>query len=234
MLRLQHAFVAHRVANRYTREMAASDLRTELAATAARLIAEEGCEYAQAKRRAVHEVLGEGSDRRATLPDNSEVERELRRYLRLFGGESHRTLVAALRRLAVGVMQTLHEFDPHLIGAVLNGTATEHSDVHLQLFVDSAKDVELRLLSLGIEFDVDEGDADERPPALERLSFVMPLVNAMGARTARVGVRLHVFARDAIRTAARHRRDADDDMHPIEAVGRANTAAVTRLIDESG
>ena len=32
------------------------DLRAEIAATAARLIAEEGCEYAQAKRRA-HAVL---------------------------------------------------------------------------------------------------------------------------------------------------------------------------------
>lgn len=221
------------VPSRYTRRMAASDLRTELAATAARLIAEEGCEYAQAKRRAVHEVLGEGCDRRTILPDNSEVERELRRYLKLFGGESHRTLIAALRRQAAEVMRTLSEFDPHLIGAVLNGTATEHSDIHLQLFVDSAKDVELRLLNLGIEFDVDEGEAHERPPALERLSFVLPLVNE-GARETRVGVRLHVFARDAIRAAARHRRDADEDMHPVEAAGRANAAALTRLIDESG
>jgi len=39
--------------------MALNDLRTELAATAARLIAEEGCEYGQAKRRAVQEILGD-------------------------------------------------------------------------------------------------------------------------------------------------------------------------------
>ena len=127
--------------------MASNDLRIELAATAARLIAEEGCEYAQAKRRAVHEILGEGGDRRTTMPDNTEVEHELRRYLKLFGGESHRAVLAALRRSAADTMQALHEFDPHLIGAVLNGTATEHSDVHLQLFVDSAKDVELRLMN---------------------------------------------------------------------------------------
>ncbi|MGZ9059926.1 MAG: hypothetical protein ACXW14_11865, partial [Burkholderiaceae bacterium] len=124
--------------------MAAGDLRTELAVTAARLIAEVGCEYAQAKRRAVQEIFGE-SARRLTLPDNSEVEHELRRYLKLFGGAAHRALLVALRNVAADTMQTLHEFDPHLIGAVLNGTATEHSDIHLQLFVDSAKDVELRL-----------------------------------------------------------------------------------------
>ncbi|MGH6610923.1 MAG: hypothetical protein ACRECQ_11785 [Burkholderiaceae bacterium] len=209
--------------------MSFDDLRTELAATAARLIAEEGCEYAQAKRRAVHEILGD-NDRRTILPDNSEVERELRRYLKLFGGDAHRARLAALRRLAADTMEELDEFEPHLIGAVLNGTATEHSDIHLQLFVDSAKDVELRLMNLGIEFDVDEGDSDERPAALERLSFVRQMDSQ-----ALVGVTLHVYARDAIRVAARHRREigADEEMHPTEAAGRANRAALIRLIDET-
>jgi hypothetical protein len=215
--------------------MAASDLRTELAATAARLIAEEGCEYAQAKRRAVQEILGE-STRRSTMPDNSEVEHELRRYLRLFGGEVHRALLVTLRTIAADTMQTLIEFDPHLIGAVLNGTATEHSDVHLQLFVDSAKDVELRLMHLGVEFDVDDGDADgERPAAIERLNFVVPAASA-GSPQRVIGIRLHIYARDAIRVAARHKRDvaSEEGMHPIEAAGRANLGSLRRLIDESG
>ena len=216
--------------------MAASNLRTELAVTAARLIAEEGCEYAQAKRRAVQEILGEGA-RRSTMPDNSEVEHELRRYLKLFGGPAHRALLAALRSIAADTMQTLHEFDPHLIGAVLNGTATEHSDIHLQLFVDSAKDVELRLINLGIEFDVDDGDADgERPAALEKVNFVVHAAAREELPQRVVGIRLHIYARDAIRIAARHKRDAasEEHMHPIEAAGRANLALLRRLIDESG
>ena len=214
--------------------MAANDLRTELAATAARLIAEEGCEYGQAKRRAVQEILGDDA-RRSTMPDNHEVEYELRRYLRLFGGEAHRALLAALRGVAAETMQTLQEFDPHLIGAVLNGTATEHSDIHLQLFVDSAKDVELRLINLGIDFDVDDGDSgDDRPAALERLNFVVP-AKVPAIRQHRIGVRLHIYERDAIRVASPHRRDAmgEAHMHPIEATGRANLKSVRRLIDES-
>lgn len=217
--------------------MASSDLRTELAVTAARLIAEEGCEYGQAKRRALHEVLGDGADRRTTMPDNSEVEHELRRYLKLFGGEEHKLLLKTRRALAAQLMQTLHEFDPHLTGAVLNGTATQHSDIHLQLFVDSAKDVELRLIGLAIDFDVDEGSADERPVALERLSFVVnsPIhASETAARPTLVGVRLHIFARDAIRVAARHRRPgASDELHPTEAAGRANLEAVKRLLVDS-
>lgn len=215
--------------------MAANDLRTELAATAARLIAEEGCEYAQAKRRAAQEILGEDA-RRSTMPDNQEVEHELRRYLRLFGGEGHRVLLTAMRGVAAETMQTLQEFDPHLVGAVLNGTATEHSDIHLQLFVDSAKDVELRLMNLGVDFDVDDGDAEsERPAALERLNFVVPAIAGLATRERRIGVRLHIYARDAIRIAARHRRDisTEEELHPIEAAGRANLDSVRRLIEES-
>ena len=215
--------------------MAAHDLRTELAATAARLIAEEGCEYAQAKRRAVQEILGEDA-RRSTMPDNQEVEHELRRYLKLFGGDQHRALLAEMRSVAAKTMQTLQEFDPHLIGAVLNGTATEHSDIHLQLFVDSAKDVELHLMNLGVDFDVNDGDAEgDRPAALERLNFVLPPTASPARGSERIGVRLHIYARDAIRIAARHRRyvSSEEDMHPIEAAGRANLDSVRRLIEES-
>jgi hypothetical protein len=214
--------------------MPVNHLRAELAATAARLIAEEGCEYSQAKRRAAQEILGDDA-RRSAMPDNQEVEQELRRYLRLFGGEAHRTLLAAIRGIAAETMRTLHEFDPHLIGAVLNGTATEHSDIHLQLFVDSAKDVELRLMNLGIAFDVDDGDGvDDRPAVLERLNFVLPAELVPGARQQMIGVRLHIYERDAIRVAPRHRRDAsgEEDMHPIEAAGRANLDLVRRLIEE--
>jgi len=212
------------------------DLRVELAATAARLIAEEGCDYGQAKRRAVHAVLGAG-DRRGVMPENSEVERELRRYLQLFESETHPRLLAALRALAAATMERLAEFDPHLVGAVLNGTATRHSDIHLQLFVDSAKDVEVHLMNTGIEFDVDEGAPDERPAALERLSFVVPVprINGLPPQLRQVGVQLHVYARDAIRVAPRHRDRADKlDMHPVAAAGRANLGALRRLIEDAG
>lgn len=211
------------------------DLRVELAATAARLIAEEGCDYGQAKRRAVHEVLG-SSDRRGVIPENSEVERELRRYLQLFESETHPRLLAGLRTLAAETMERLTEFDPHLVGAVLNGTATRHSDIHLQLFVDSAKDVEVHLMNSGIEFDVDGGDPDERPAALERLSFVVPAPRSaeLQAQPRQIGVQLHVYARDAIRVAPRHRDRTDTpDLHPVAAAGRANLGALRRLIEDA-
>ena len=55
------------------------DLKTAIAAAAARWIAEEGCDYATAKRRGAREVLGDAGGVGA-MPDNPLVESELRRY----------------------------------------------------------------------------------------------------------------------------------------------------------
>jgi hypothetical protein len=209
-------------------------LRAEIAVAAARLIAEEGCEYGQAKRRAVHELIGDA--RTSSIPDNAEVERELRRHLRLFEGDIYARRQTALREVAASLMERLASFEPHVIGAVLNGTATPYSDIHLQLFVDSAKDVEVFLLDAGIDFEVDEGPEDERPRMLERLTFLVPAPRDIGlARQAsRVGVHLHAFPRDAIRVAARGKSDAaEPGVHAIEASGRANLGALRRLLEDT-
>lgn len=203
------------------------DTAVEIAAAAARLIAEEGCDYALAKRKAVREVLGEGESARAQLPDNALIEAELRRYLQTFAADSQPAQLAALRRLALDWMNRLERFNPHLVGAVLNGTATEHSDIHLHLFTDSAKDVEIALLNAGIEFQVDEG-ADEPAAPEEVLQFVVRTPRGSGL-PARVGVSLSVHASDAIRVAARS-RSTDPTLHAVEAAGRANIEMLRTLI----
>ncbi|HWY73487.1 MAG TPA: UDP-N-acetylmuramate--alanine ligase, partial [Burkholderiaceae bacterium] len=129
------------------------DLKTAIAAAAARWIAEEGCDYATAKRRAAREVLGGAAGVVGAMPDNPLVESELRRYLRLFAADSQPAQLSALRRLALQWMRRLADFNPHLVGAVLNGTATGHSGIHLNLYADSAKDVEIFLLNQSLSFD---------------------------------------------------------------------------------
>ena len=56
-------------------------VQREIAATAARLIVEEGMEYGPAKQRAL-KVLG--LPKRSALPGNEELEDEVRDYLALF------------------------------------------------------------------------------------------------------------------------------------------------------
>jgi hypothetical protein len=205
-----------------------NDLQTEIAAAAARLIADEGLDYASAKRKAAEEVLGDAGHRRA-LPDNATVEHELRRHLETFEGETHRPRLAAWRRFALDLMRKLADFNPHLVGAVLNGTATDHSDLHLHLYTDDPKDVLLFLLNAGIEVESAEPGQRRGEPGApsEELHFVLPAHDPALPR--RVGVVLSVHDRDAIRVAARHRSSAPD-LHPTEAAGRANEAALSALL----
>lgn len=202
----------------------------EIAVSAARLIADEGLDYASAKRRAARDVLGDGAASRGLLPDNDLIESEVRRHLRLFGGEEHPLLLAALRRHALAVMRGLERFEPRLVGAVLNGTATEFSDLQLHLYSDDVKDVEIHLLNEGVDFDVDEGDPEPGGP-VERIHYLTDLRLPTGQRH-RTGVALALFPSIGLRQAPRHRSNAID-LHPVEASGRASIAQLETLLDAS-
>ncbi len=205
------------------------DLRTEIAAAAARRIAEDGADYAAAKRKAVAEVLGAAARARAVLPDNAQIEAELRRYLATFMADRQPAVLGSLRLLSLQLMQRLNAFNPHLVGAVLNGTATEHSDLHLHLFTDDAKQVEMFLLDQGVEFDVAEAGSGVDAPR-ETLQFVIRPARTRGT-PARVGVVLDVYDVDAIRVAPRYRSN-HPGLHPVEATGRAGAVQVETLIRE--
>lgn len=130
-----------------------SDLTAEIAASAARLVVEEGLEYGPAKRRAARD-LGKRSTRAAALPDNVAVENEVRAYLALFCADTQPAELAALREVAAAWMERLAEFRPHLTGAVWRGTATRLSSVHIELYCDDPKAAEMGMLNRGIDFDI--------------------------------------------------------------------------------
>jgi hypothetical protein len=102
-------------------------LREEIAQAAARMIAEDGADYATAKRKAARQMLGDARVAGEWLPDNEMIEDEVRAYQALFHGEHQPRILALMRQLALLAMDDLAAFRPYLVGAVLNGTATEHS-----------------------------------------------------------------------------------------------------------
>ena len=122
----------------------------EIAATAARLVVEEGLEYGPAKRRAAKQL---GLGPRTALPDNQALEDEVREYLALFCADTQPGELAALRRLALVWMERLATFRPHLCGAVWHGTATRLSDVYLQLFCDDPKTAEIALIDQSVAYE---------------------------------------------------------------------------------
>lgn len=127
--------------------------RTQIAVTAARLMAEGGLkDFAQAKRKALRTL---DLPPHTPLPDNAEVEAELRTYQRLFQDSEQRDRLRYLREVAVETMSLLERFRPWLAGAVLEGSAGREAEVDIQLFPDSAKEVEIFLLNQQIEYEHD-------------------------------------------------------------------------------
>jgi hypothetical protein len=148
-----------------------AQIRDEIASLAAKLIAEEGAEYGAAKRRAVKQLLGNQKLNGNILPDNAQIEQQVREYQALFFADTQPARLLHLRLTAASLMQELAQFNPYLIGAVFNGTAGEHSDIHLHLYTDNCKDVAIYLLNRGIDYEVSEHQGKRGEP-LETLSFI--------------------------------------------------------------
>jgi hypothetical protein len=148
-------------------------LRLEIAAAAARLVAEDGFDFAVAKVKAAQRLLGQGRHAHESMPDDDELLEAVREYQRLFQADTQPLRLRAMREAALAVMNTLPEFELTVVGAVANGTAGEHSEIYLQCFADSSKDLHIALLNAGIEADADELDNPFGRGRVERLTFIL-------------------------------------------------------------
>ena len=107
-------------------------------------------------------------------PDNDAIEAEVRLYLEELDDPSHAEALLALRASALQLMAWLSRFKPHITGAVWRGTATAHSDIHLHLFTDDSKEVEMELANRNVDFGVSSRSHSKRREEVEVLSFTVP------------------------------------------------------------
>ncbi|MEG2963389.1 MAG: hypothetical protein RR860_11930 [Janthinobacterium sp.] len=151
-----------------------AQLRLEIAAAAARLVAQDGADYGSAKRKAARQVLGDEPNRPHILPDNDMIEEQVRQYNALFLADSQPARLFQLRTIALQVMEALQQFHPLLSGPVLNGTAGPHDEIYLQLFAESAKDIHIFLLNKNVVLDMSESPhfKGARYDAVETASFL--------------------------------------------------------------
>jgi len=188
-------------------------LRERIAHLAARIMAEDGVDdFGYAKRKAARQA---GVRDANAMPDNQEIEQALAAYRSLYQQQEHPALLQQLREQALTVMRLLERFNPHLTGSVLSGVAGRHSDIELQLFAESAKEVEIFLLNHGLRYRAAQSrvylNNDER---------VMP---TFSLEHENVEIRLTVFdARDL-----RHSIRTSQAGRPLE---RASIAAVAELV----
>jgi hypothetical protein len=177
-------------------------LRQLIAQQAARMMAEDGIsDFAYAKKKAGRQV---GTVDNNILPSNAEIEQELKLYNALFLSDEQPENLLNLRKSALFTMQLLERFNPHLTGAVLDGTAGLGSDTHIHLFADSLKDVEMFLLNQDIPFETNEksyrvmndGKRDKKGDNRKKVP-VFSLEMASGV------IKLSVFEVDEIRVATK-------------------------------
>ena len=196
---------------RITRENPA---RREIASVAARLMAEDGIDdYGYAKRKAARQ-LGLPDDE--ALPTNAEVEAELRTYQGLYQSEEQPALLKELRLAALGAMRFLADFRPYLTGPVLDGTAGRYAEVEIELFAESAKEVEIFLINRGVRYEharVPQGPGEMPEAVLDREWEGTP-------------VRLSILSETAERT---RRINRAGKVHE-----RARISAVESLLGETG
>lgn len=141
-------------------------LRREIAALAARMMAEDGIsDFGFAKRKAARRL---GASESESLPNNTEIEAELRAWQALYQDEEQAERVREMRVAAVEVMQMLDEFRPYLTGGALDGTAGRYSEVEIEIYPESAKEVEIFFLNqdLGYEHREPRRGAPNAPEAV--------------------------------------------------------------------
>jgi len=167
-------------------------LRRQIAAEAARLIAEQGLrDYHAAKLKAASRF---GLPEALPLPRNVEIEEALRQHQRLFQSDSQPRHLVRLRHAAIEAMRFFHAFEPRLVGPVLEGTADEFSAVCLHVFTDDLGELCECLQAGGIPFDLE--DRRLRISRSEEANFP-----ALAFRAGGTPIDLTAFARDGLRQA---------------------------------
>ena len=123
----------------------------EVAQAAARMIVEDGLDYASARRKALQDIAG--GRRLREVPSNEAIEEEVRAHIAIFCADTQPAELRALREAALRWMLRLAEFRPHVSGAVWRGTATRQSVVRIDLYCDDSKAPEIALLNRGIDYE---------------------------------------------------------------------------------
>jgi hypothetical protein len=199
-----------------TRSTRENELRRRIAVEAARVMTEQGLRDVRRAVRKAAERIGARDER--SWPRNDEVEAALVEYQRLFRGDDQHEKLRTLRSAAVEAMKFFVAFDPRLVGAVLEGSADEHSTVSLHLFADDADAVGRFLDERGIPNEQSERRLQYEPG----VPLEFPVYRFRAGETP---IDLTVFPLDGVRQAPLA-RGSDRPMR------RAGIAAVDELLSK--
>ncbi len=210
-----------------------NSLTLDAAQYAARLIADQHCSWSLARSKTA-ERFGRG----IPMPDSAAIESAVREHLSIFDPAAPKRL-SAFRAEALAVMHELENagIRTWLTGAVLNGAATEESDIRLLAFSDNPKEIEMALFETVPEWEPVDSILPASFHPLETLGWLRPL------RPGSVLSRLLPFA-SAVGVSLDVLPEKDQPLNPLkrapdkyqtktEASGRAGIEALEALMRET-
>lgn len=126
-------------------------MRQRIAMEAARIIAEGGIrDFYVAKHKAASKL---GAPNTRNMPGNAEIEEALLEHQRLFKSESHSNHFQRLLDASLEAMQFFSDFRPRLVGAILHGSADEHSYIELHVFANTSEEIAIFLMDKNVPYD---------------------------------------------------------------------------------
>ncbi|MGB0712564.1 MAG: hypothetical protein ACPGUC_03280 [Gammaproteobacteria bacterium] len=201
---------------RQQKRVGVSRQRQQVAEAAARIMVEGGIKDFQIAKQKAAERLGVWED----LPRNVEIEQAMVEYQRLFRADAQTARLRELRETALEAMGFFERFSPRLVGSVLRGTATEHSDVNLHVFADDPDEVTIWLMDNDIPFEAVNHRVRERRDSHRD----MPALRFVAGDVTLEAV---IFPREGVRWAPL----SPVDGKPME---RADLGRLKLLIEEHG
>ena len=199
--------------------MQKTETKTRQAITelAAQYIAEDGLiTYHTAKRKAADKL---GYNKKKDLPKNIEIERSVITYQNLYQSSFQPQALFNLRGLAIDIMSQFERFNPRLVGPVLAGTASNHSEIIVHLFSDNPEAISIQLQENNIPYKMSE----KRIRTADKNSMPFPSYSFFAGR---IPIVLIVFPEKYLKQAP---------LCPIDEkpMNRANIKKVLSLLQEN-
>ena len=152
--------------------------RIIVANRAAEIIMEEGItDYQFAKRKAAKYLDYQSSD---FLPSNDEIDSALKEYQKIYRADIDVSLIDKIKSEAIRVMELFKNFNPHLVGQLIDGLIPKYPVLQINLYTDNMKEIEYLLLNNKIEFDLKDKNISEKRTKKKSLRSI-PIVKIEGS-----------------------------------------------------
>ena len=167
-------------------------LKDMIAQEAAKMIAEKGIQqFGQAKFKAAENL---NAMKNGCLPSNSDIEKKLIEYYRLFQADVDFDHILSLRKIAFDIMHIFDNYLIYLVGPVANGTASVSSTINFHI----ASEDESEIIQTLIENDLTHEPYDRKIKFNEK---TIKQVNGIKTVYKNTDIELTIFNHKEIRHA---------------------------------